>query len=529
MSLVWLLIALVAIVWLAIKYGLKNQHFFRERGIKFIKPLPYFGDSVAIFFNQENLLDYSIRVCNEFRREKIFGTFSAMTPTVIIRDPDILKQLTIKEFDHFSDHQPFGPKELDPLFSNSLFLLEGQKWREMRTTLSPAFTGSKMRLMSALIVEICEQMVEYLKTEAKEKGPQTHEMKDLFARIATDIIGTCAFGIKVDSLKDKDNKFYKSGKEVFDLTSTTLAMKFIALRVCPSLMRLCGITLFDETYRGFLKDLVLNNMKTRQEKNIVRPDMINLLIEAQKGTLEHSSNEKDSVGFATVEESQTAKVTKKTSWTDDEIVSQCFLFFLAGFETSSTVLSFVSYEIARNLDIQEKLYEEAKTFYDELKGKPLTYDALQKMKYLDMVVSETLRIWPPVPIIDRFCTKDFTLEYEEGKFYTFRKGEAFWIPCGDIHFDPENYPDPKKFDPERFSDENKNSIKPLTYMPFGLGPRNCIGSRFALMEVKSLIFYLIVNFHFDLSDKTEVPLILAGSMVGIKAKKGVWVKFRPRE
>ncbi|XP_055696961.1 probable cytochrome P450 9f2 [Phlebotomus papatasi] len=525
----WFLILCVVIGWLLYKYGLRNEHFFRDRGVKYHKPLPFFGNSFRFFIQQENLISHVQKLCKDFREEKIFGIFDVMKPTLVIQDPELVKYLAIKEFDHFTDHRQLITPDIDPLFSHSLFSLKGQKWREMRATLSPAFTGSKMRLMCGLIVEICEQMVDFLKTEAQTKGPQAHEVKELFSRLATDIIGTCAFGIKVDSLKEEKNKFYVVASEMFNTTSVLLTIKFIAARACPKLMKLFGVTIFDEHYRHFLNGLVLNNMKTRMEKNIVRPDMINLLIEAQKGTLDNTSTDQDSAGFATVEESQMGTVAKKTSWTEEEIVSQCFIFFLAGFDTSSTVLTFVAYEVARDPKVQEKLYQEAKAFYGELKGSPLKYETLQKMKYLDMVVSETLRLWPPAAAVDRICTKDFTMEYDQGKKYTFTKGEQIWIPVGGFHFNPKYFPEPEKFDPERFSDENKSSINQSAYMPFGVGPRNCIGSRFALMEVKSLIFYLIVNFHFDLSNKTEVPLVMKGSFVGLKARSGVWIKFRPRE
>ncbi|XP_059612488.1 probable cytochrome P450 9f2 [Phlebotomus argentipes] len=527
MAFVLLLLSAV-ILWFCYKYAYANENFFKGRGVKFIKPLPFFGSSFGFITNKENLISFVNKICKNFRNEKVFGVFDFRTPILVIRDPEMCKNLAIKEFDHFTDHLNIIPDDFEPMFSSSLFLLGGHKWREMRTTLSPAFTGSKMRLMCDFVVEICEQTVAYVKKEAQE-APKPNEVRELFTRVAADMIGTCAFGIKVDSLNDKKNMFFESANAMFDPASFSLTLKVIAARTVPWLLKLLRINLFDEKYRGFLKNLVLENMKTRQEKNIVRPDMINLLIEAQKGTLENASSEYDSAGFATVEEAQMKPVAKKTSWTEDEIVAQCFIFFLAGFDTSSTILSFAAYEIARYPQVQEKLYQEAKMIRDELKGKPIKYETLQKMKYLDMVVSETLRMWPVAPFVDRMCTKEFTMEYDKGKKYTFHKGETLWIPIGDFHFNPEYFPDPNKFDPERFSDENKYLINPNTYLPFGIGPRNCIGSRFALMQIKSLLYSLIVNFHFDLSDKTEVPLVLAGSAVGLKARSGVWIKFRLRE
>ncbi|XP_059611812.1 uncharacterized protein LOC132258498 [Phlebotomus argentipes] len=529
MSIFWLLVLVIVILFCVYKYGMRKEHFFRDRGVKYHKTLPFVGNSLGTFLRKDNIISHVLKLCKTYRNEKVFGAFDSMTPTLVIQDPDLAKYLAIKEFDHFMDHEQISSADIDPLFSQSLFLLQGHKWREMRATLSPAFTGSKMRFMSEFIVEICAQMVDYLKTEAKEKGPQARNVTDLFSRLATDIIGTCAFGIKVDSLKEKNNKFFTSAKEMFDSSSIFILIKLIASSVCPWLMKLFGITIFGEHNRSFLKDLVLNSMKIRQEKNIIRPDMIHLLIEAQTGSLDQTSTDKDSAGFATVEESQMKSVAKKTSWTDDELVAQCFIFFLAGFDTVSTVLTFLTYEIAKDDQIQKKLYQEATTVRDGLKGKLLTYESLRNLKYLDMVVSEALRIWPPVPSFDRICTKDLTIEYNKGKMYTFHEGEMMWIPVADYHFNPKYFSDPKKFDPERFSDKNKHLINPNTYLPFGIGPRNCIGSRFALMEIKSLIYYLILNFHFDMSDKTEVPVVLVSSFVGLKARSGVWIKFRPRE
>lgn len=406
------------------------------------------------------------------------GFFDFRDPVVLILDPEIVKQLAVKEFDNFSDHKAVFKENSDNLFGNSLFALQGQKWKDMRATLSPAFTGSKMRLMCDLIVEICEQMVDFLKSEVTTKGLQTYETKELFSRLATDVIGTCAFGIKVDSLKEKDNNFYVTAKKVFSFNNFGTQIKFVFYRMCPWLMELLKIPLFDESGRSFMKNLVLSTMKTREEKKIVRPDMIHLLMEAQKGNLTHSTGDKDSAGFATVEESEIGLSGARRTWSEDEIVAQCFLFFLAGFDTVSTVISFVIYEIMVNTDVQDTMFEEISDMNKTLGGKAVKYESLQQLKYLDMVISEALRKWPPAPVVDRICNKDFTLKYDGDKEYTFHKDEVFWIPIVNFHHNPEYYTNPEKFDPERFSDENKGSINTSAYVPFGVGPRNCIGKSF---------------------------------------------------
>lgn len=189
----------------------------------------------------------------------------------------------------------------------------------------------------------------------------------------------------------------------------------------------------------------------------------------------HEESKNDDAGFATVEDSTIGrKVPVKRQWTDDEIIAQCFLFFAAGFDTASTLMSFLAYELALNQDIQQKLYEEIREINGTLNGTRLTYDTLSMMKYFDQVISEALRKWPPAIFTNRKCTKDY--EYDlDGNKVLIERGKSVWIPIYSIHHDAELYENPEKFDPERFNDENKKKIKPGSYIPFGIGPRNCIG------------------------------------------------------
>uniref|UniRef100_A0A1B0CWX2 Cytochrome n=2 Tax=Lutzomyia longipalpis TaxID=7200 RepID=A0A1B0CWX2_LUTLO len=300
------------------------------------------------------------------------------------------------------------------------------------------------------------------------------------------------------------------------------------LMMMPKVMELLNIKLFDKTSKFFLKSIVLNSMKMREEKKIIRPDMVHLLMEAKKGTLTHTDNDKDTAGFATVEESSIGMTTTKRSWTDTELVAQCFVFFVAGYEGIANAANFFLYELMVNPDIQEKLYEEITESHQNLEGKSLNYETLQKLKYLDMVVSEFFRKWSG-PALDRICTRDFTLKYDGDKEYTFKKGDMIWIPTVTYHHNPKFFPDPEKLIPERFSDENKHLIQPFTYAPFGLGPRNCIASRFALMEIKSILYHVVLNFHLEPTEKTQIPLKMGKGFIGPISDKPILIQLRPRE
>lgn len=355
-------------------------------------------------------------------------------------------------------------------------MLKGSKWRDMRATLSPAFTGSKMRQMYELVSECSEEMATILLNQSKSTGRVDCEIKELFTKYTNDVIATSAFGCKTNSFENPNNEFYLSGKKIMEFTSTKAIFRVSLIFVLPKLASLFNVSFIDKTASSFFRSMVLDNIASREKLGIFRPDMINILMNVKKGkSLRGANEETSSDGYATVGESSIGNAIVKREWTDDEIVAQSFLFFLAGFDTVATLLSFLVYELSINQDVQQKLYDQVKETHQFLDGKKLTYEGIQKLKYLDMVVSETLRLWPPAVAIDRICVKDYNYDDGQCKF-KIEKGTTLNIPTCGLHMDEKYWVNPTKFDPERFSDENKDSITPGTYIPFGLGPRNCIVS-----------------------------------------------------
>lgn len=398
-------------------------------------------------------------------------------PVYFVRDVDFIRQITIKDFEHFEDRDVFFVPRSDTLLGKSLLLLTGKKWHDMRSTLSPSFTSSKMRQMFELVVECADDMAKYFIDESKQGKSIRWEMKSLFARYTIDIIASCAFGLKIDSLRDPNNEFFRFGNGMLSSRGKkNNALRFLLIRAFPNLMRSLNIELFRNDVKRFFKSMVLDTMKEREEKNIVRHDMINILMQVRNGNNKqnHDDGNDNDTGFATVVESNIGKRQVNCIWSDDEIIAQCFLFFVAGFDTISTSLSFISYELAINQEIQQKLYEEICEANGNLSGSRLTYDTLPKMKYLDQVISEALRKWPPALTTSRQCTKDFDFELNGNKI-RIERGRSIRIPIYSIHHDSEFYENPEQFDPSRFNDANKHKIKPGSYIPFGIGPRNCIG------------------------------------------------------
>ncbi|EZA52471.1 Cytochrome P450 9e2 [Ooceraea biroi] len=288
---------------------------------------------------------------------KYLGIMDFATPALLIRDPDLIKDITVKDFEHFPDHHTFVDEDVEPLFTKNIFSLRGDRWREMRNTLSPSFTASKMKFMYELIAKCSTEFVDYLVDHPELCS--SIETKKIFRRYTTDVIATTAFGVSVNSMKDPNNEFFLKGIEATKFSSGVLTMfKFMFMRGFPRLAKALGMTFFPRATGEFFKRIVDENIKTREAQGIVRPDMIHLLMQARDKGSAH-------------------KLTL------DDIVSQAFIFFLAGFDTASTLMCFVAYELAVNPDIQARLRDEVDRHLAEGNGS-ISYDSMSKMVYMDM-------------------------------------------------------------------------------------------------------------------------------------------------
>lgn len=148
------------------------------------------------------------------------------------------------------------------------------------------------------------------------------------------------------------------------------------------------------------------------------------------------------------------------------------------------------------------------------------------MKLNEMVVNETLRKWPPLPFGMRECNKDYKLNLGDGKIIDIKKGDNFLIPFYSIQHYPKYFENPSKFDPYRFSDENKHNIVPGSFLSFGYGPRLCLGSRLALLEVKLVLFTILSKYSIEVGDKTPNEVTFSASAMAFK--ETIYVELKPR-
>ncbi|KAK5638810.1 hypothetical protein RI129_013105 [Pyrocoelia pectoralis] len=393
---------------------------------------------------------------------KHVGLFTFSMPNYMPIDLEYVKNVVACDFNYFIDRGVYYNEKHDPL-SAHLFSLKGTKWRNLRAKLTPTFTSGKMKMMFRLVLE-CGKHMTYAMDEICRKQVSL-DIKDWLGGFGTDVIGSCAFGIDCNSFKDPNSDFRIVSKRALDQTNWEIAKIFLGFVHEKLARKLAICTTPTEVTKFFLK-IMEETVRYREKNNIMRNDFLQILLE-----LKNSNEMKEVKG--------------SQNFTIEELTAQAFIFFLAGYKTSSTTMSFCLYEMAEHQDIQEKVRKEIETVLETYDGE-VCYDSIKEMKYLRQVIDETLRKHPPLEYLLRTCVKDYKVP---GTDVTIEKGTAVSVSIYGLHYDPEYHSDPEKFDPERFSEENKRKIKPFIYMPFGEGPRMCIGT-FPSKSRYNFIFFL---------------------------------------
>ncbi|CAO2630604.1 Cytochrome P450 3A11 [Lemmus lemmus] len=459
----WVLLVISLV--LLYRYGTCNHDVFKKQGIPGPKPLPFLGTLMNYY---EGTWKFDTKCHRKYG--KMWGLLDGQIPMLAITDTEMIKKVLVKDcYSVFTNRRSFGPVGI---MSKAISISKDEEWKRIRALLSPTFTSGKLKEMFPIIEHYGDILVKYLRREAEKGKPLT--MKEVLGAYSVDVITSTAFGVSVDSLNTPNDPFVDE---------------------------MLNISVFPKDSIAFFKKFVDGMKKNRLnsgEKH--RVDFLQLMMNSQNNSKEKESH----------------KVLS-----DVEIMAQSIIFIFGAYETTSSTLAFALYSLATHPDIQKKLQEEIDA---ALPNKaPPNYDKVMEMEYLDMVLSETLRLYAIANRLERVCKQDVEMN---GVFIP--KGSVVMIPIFSLHRDPQYWPEPEEFRPERFSKEKKGSIDPYVYMPFGNGPRNCIGMRFALMNIKLALTKLLQNFSFQPCKETQIPLKLHRKPL-LKPEKPIVLKVVPRD
>lgn len=505
-SVLAVLSAVIAVtVVTALLWVLNRRHehgLFKRHGIP--GPRPDLLDG-----NYSQLKEDRIEVMERWIKQygKVFGYYVGEVPYMVLTDVEMIKQCFVKEAGTFHDRPRFVITT-EP-FASCIITLEGEEWKKVRTVLNPSFSASKMKLMTQIMGSCTDEMLEVVEDRAK-KG-EVVEMFSVAQGLSLDVIAKCALAWQVDCQKNPNDPLLLGVRSIFEDAENKVLHQAIRFPILRKIMsRLFSFTSYHRTMMQVTENVRRVIELRRKGQSPRTTDMLQMMLDAQAGI---EDNIKDN--------------TKKTGperklMEDRHLLANCFIFLAAGFETTATTLAFIIYLLAKYPEEQDRILNELCEAFPE-KEQELTYDGVQQLKRLDMVICESLRIYPPVILfISRACQEDTTIM---GQF--FPAGANIIVPTWHIHHDPEHWPQPFKFDPDRFAD-GLNASHSAAYLPFGLGPRVCIGKRFALLEIKMALCKMIRRYRIRQCEQTQDPLKLVVPSVIINPQKGISVKFEHR-
>ncbi|KAK9745093.1 Cytochrome P450 [Popillia japonica] len=450
-----------------------------------------------VVFLQSSLTDVYRSIYRQFPNCKYVGIYHMDRPGILIRDPDIIEDVLVKNFSNFHDNDLEIKIEHDPIFGNNPFVLKGDMWKKKRIQHLSSVTPAKVKAMYPEIDACGDRMVSYLNKKIEKTGIFCMEALELAARYTTDTCTAVGVNLDANSFTDGVPELREAGRDIFEV-GLFRSLKLYFMFLLPTISSFVTLRLLPKSLTQKYKSLVVQTLKYRAENNIKKNDFFDHLQEFR--------GEKQTV---------------------DEMAAQLGGLYIDGFGTNASGINFLIYNIAALPDVQNRLRDEIREYLERNDGK-LTPEAIIEMPYLDAVVSESLRQYPPFPNLTRRCTKSYEMPKasENSSGFTMKVGTPVVIPAYTLHHDERFFPNPEKFDPDRFLGSNKESIVKYSYIPFGEGPRICIGMRFALFQTKVSIIKLVQNFKLSVNyDKTKLPIRIHPQGLILAAMDKLWINF----
>lgn len=359
-----LLFGFCAIVYIFVK---RKYSYWDRNGFKTLPGFNYVFGHLHGAFLQKAQIGLWMKTLYDATTEPFIGIYGIFRPILLVRDPDLVRLILIKDFSNFTDRGNYSNEEYDPL-SGNLFTMGGQKWKHMRASLTPTFTSGKLKAMFNTLNGCGSKLQNHLdKTVAQG---EMLDVRDIAARFTTNVIASIAFGIEIDTINNPNNEFRVCGRNIFEPNFWNVTRSLIGL-IQPKLMNLLRLKLVDASVEKFIKSVVKETLDYREQNNVNRKDFFQMLIQLRNSGSVHSDDQWDTA----------IKSDNEKKLTLDQIAAQTFVFFAAGFESSSSALSFCLYELTKNPELQQRVQNEIDRVLEQHNGL-ITYESISQMSYL---------------------------------------------------------------------------------------------------------------------------------------------------
>ncbi|XP_071636505.1 cytochrome P450 6k1-like [Temnothorax longispinosus] len=479
----WILDGIIILTILIIIYFLmtRNFNYWENRGVLEITPT-IFNGNFGECLNREKAPSSFLKELYDRAKDNskpYIGFYISGVPFLLLRNREIINHVLITDFHYFHDrYSSADPK--DRIGYANLFFIKNPTWMKLKTKLMPFFNNSTLEKMFDLMLVCGKHLDKYLDSLKLDGNGQITDVMDVSSKLTVDVIWSTAYGLDVNTFEDP---FSKLGKIMLN-DKYNRGYEMLHMLFLPRVTSMGKLKVFQKETTVFLRQIFWQTMTRRMKSGEKRNDLIDILIELKK----NSSYEERIEDF---------------TFDDDDLLAQAASFFLFGFETCSTTTAFALYQLAVQPEIQKTLRKELLKALKKSNGK-ITYDMIQtSLPYLDMVVSETLRMYPPLGFLNRMATKNYKVPKYD---LVIEEGTPVYISILGLHYDAEYFPNPDIFDPERFKKRNKRKRPSGVYLPFGEGSHECIGRRFGLIQIKLTLLMILSKYEVESCAKTSVKI-----------------------
>lgn len=468
----------IASLYFIYRLGTSTHRVFSDQGIPGPKPIPFIGTAWGMW--KQVVPDHDREMAKKYG--KVYGLFEGLKPNLRISDTELIRSVFVKDFDHFINRRSFEMPEVKVL-RKMMTDMKDQEWKDVRSAVTPTFTSGKIKRYSIQIKECADQFCLKVQSIAATKGKLN--LKEEMGKVTMAVIAKCAFGMTLDNLGEDNDPFMKNAKKTF-ASPENKSPSIMILFILPGfLLKYLMGKLFDFNSWNFFAGIMNNLVKERSKSNLKYHDFPEMASE--------------SISAYTKEENGTTRPMWNKEEVDEIVAAQATLFLVAGYDTTANTLTSACFTLARHPEIQEKLYGLVMSKIDQ--HGDICHEMLADLPYLDHVVNEVLRMHPPITAIERECNKEVTY-----KGVHIPKGMVVSVSTYALHYSEEYYADPETFNPDRWNSKNKANLNAYAFMPFGMGPRNCVAMRFALEEAKLVLCTLVKRFRFYPVDETPMKL-----------------------
>ncbi|XP_077559277.1 cytochrome P450 3A14-like [Haemaphysalis longicornis] len=491
---VMLLTGVVLVLWTSLLLALlmwRRRHFsyFEKLGIPGPKPNLIWGN-IKEYHSMERY-----KVLGKWRQQygDVFGFFNGDVPFVVAGDLKLIEEIFVRNFQNFVDRGfTMMTDQMHPFLKKSLIHLPGSPWKNIRTAVSHGLSASKLKLMMPCIEEDADIFVQSLEKFA-DSGEEVN-MSGKFEELSMDYVARGAFGIDERFQGKPDHPALAVAKATLRGAMTgpfhMIAQCTTTFGVFMKPLYWLSLHLGEYTFQQ-LNDQTAKIVEIRkQDPSLRKPDILQNLLDF---VYDHTQRNEHS--------NQSNGPPKCRTLTTEEVVTTASSLFVAGFETTATGLSYVTFALAKYPEVQERLRKEIADAVAT--NGVLDYETfMKKTKYLAQVVDEALRLYPPgLTFVTRRAKEDF--QYNG---IAFKAGTCFMVSQYHVQRDPRYWSDASEFNPDRFSGAHDAIMR---HMPFGVGPRNCVGMRLALMKIRYTVARLLLKYRLELGPSQKGTMELS--------------------